>query len=114
MFLGIVQVAQVPYPLPCEEGTIYLHQIWGDVFNTLLTVLRSLISTFSILVSDQLNIVWLYVTTGSAKELIALILLHAINLLFRIDLTPQKHSFQFFSLIQQYCIPSPSVTPRYL
>ena len=52
MFLGMVQAAQVPYSLPCKEDTIYLHQIWGDVFNTLLTVLRNLVSTFLILVSD--------------------------------------------------------------
>ena len=50
MLLGIVQVAQVPDPLPCEEGTIYFHQIWCDVFNTLLTVLRGL--TFLTSVSD--------------------------------------------------------------
>ena len=28
----------VAYPLPCEEGTIYLHQIWGDAFDALLKV----------------------------------------------------------------------------
>ena len=50
MLLGIVQVAQFPDPLPGEEGTIYFHQIWCDVFNALLTVLRGL--TFLTSVSD--------------------------------------------------------------
>ena len=93
MFLEIVQAAQVPYSLPCEDGKIYLHRIWGDVFNTFLTVLRNLVSTYLILVCDQLIIVKLYVTIGSTKEVIVPILLRAINLLLRIDLTPQKHSF---------------------
>ena len=28
----------VAYRLPCEEGTIYLYQIWGDAFDALLKV----------------------------------------------------------------------------
>ena len=77
-FLGIVQVAQVICALPCKEGTIYLHQIWGDAFDALLKVYKFYLSGQLIIsVSDQLIIVKLYVITGSAKELIASILLHA-------------------------------------
>ena len=69
-------------------------------------------STFLISRGDQLTIMKLYVTTGSAKVLIALILLYAaFYSLLSIDLTLQKHFFQIFSLIQKCCIPSPLVTP---
>ena len=69
---------------------------------------------FLISMSDQLIIVKLYVTTESTNELIAWILLHAFNLLLRIDLTLQKYSFKKFSLLEKCCIPSLSVNTRYL
>ena len=71
-------------------------------------------TTFLILVSAQLVIVKLYVTKGIAKELIASILLRASSSLLRIDLTLRKHSFRTFSVIEEYCIPSSSVSPKYL
>ena len=89
----------------------------GGCIQCIVKSLRILVSTFLISVSDQLIIVKLYVTTGSAKELIASILLRVCNSLLRIDLillTLQKHSFRIFSLIEDSCIPSTSVTPRYL
>ena len=69
-------------------------------------------STFLISASDRLIILKQYVTTGSAKKLIALILLRAFNSLLRIDLTLQKYYFRIFSLIEECCMTSPSVTPR--
>ena len=47
----------------------YLHHVCGDAFD-IVKMLRILVSTFLISVSDQLFTVKLYVTTGSAKELI--------------------------------------------
>ena len=71
-------------------------------------------STFFISVIAQLIIVRLYVIKGSAKELIASILLRAFNSLLMIDLILRKHSFRISSLIEECCIPFPSVTLRYL
>ena len=58
--------------------------------------LRILMSTFVISLSYQLIIIKIYVATGSAKELIASILLRAFNSLLRIDLTLRRHYLPIF------------------
>ena len=77
-----------------REGIINLHQIW--CIRCIVKSLRILVSTFLISLSDQLIIVKLCVTTGSAKELIASILLRAFQSFVRIDLTLRKYSFRMF------------------
>ena len=84
-----------PLPPSLRKGTISLHQIW--CIRCIVKSLQILVSLFLISLSDQLIIVKLSVTTGSAKELIASILLRPFQSLLRIDLTLWKHCFRMFS-----------------
>ena len=64
--------------------------------------------------SFQLMMLKLYVTTGVAKVLMAVIQLDAFSSLFSTMRILLYYSFRIFSFMLEWCKPSPSFTPKYL